>query len=527
MALKANELLWESFSALIALYDYSKINFGIRVIESVEKLVLNGNPIFTPLPYLGKLGMKEEAAGKVRVFAMVDAWTQWILYPYHRVIFDILKTVPMDGTFNQVAPLAFVKSTKGLFSLDLSAATDRLALSLQKSLFAAIFGNDFAENWANLLVGRAYRIHIKKTFSDIKYAVGQPMGALSSWASLAITHHFIVQVAAWRAGFPQWKLYTNYAVLGDDIVIGDQKVVKQYLEIMKSLGVECGLHKSLLSPKGLALEFAKRTVYKGQDVSPVSLKEFYAASRHLGACVELTNKFGISFPKMLQAFGAGWKTRSWLNKPLGKLSSRIRLLILAFNVPRTPEMVTQFFELGKAPVPQFKNETKAIIDKFVATEVNRLKGSVLTTSNMVVNFDSVAWGTETATSLIAQAYGLDATGLRAAVKAGIIPKSDVMYPRRLVADALTNVTNLIWHDAKVENVRDAAALLKQLQDLPTTDFVEMYMEFLYLSEQVAKRSFHTFATIRPQPAEVRGLLTPSQIRLWKRWSQILQNSVKL
>lgn len=27
----------------------------------------------------------------------------------------------------------------------------------------------------------------------VRYAVGQPMGALSSWAMLALTHHFIVQ----------------------------------------------------------------------------------------------------------------------------------------------------------------------------------------------------------------------------------------------------------------------------------------------------------------------------------------------
>jgi hypothetical protein len=28
---------------------------------------------------------------------------------------------------------------------------------------------------------------------SIKYSVGQPMGALSSWAMLAITHHMIMQ----------------------------------------------------------------------------------------------------------------------------------------------------------------------------------------------------------------------------------------------------------------------------------------------------------------------------------------------
>jgi len=33
-----------------------------------------------------------------------------------------------------------------------------------------------------------------------RYAVGQPMGALSSWAMLALTHHCLVQVAALRVG---------------------------------------------------------------------------------------------------------------------------------------------------------------------------------------------------------------------------------------------------------------------------------------------------------------------------------------
>lgn len=38
--------------------------------------------------------------------------------------------------------------------------------------------------------------------SKVRYAVGQPMGALSSWAMLALTHHLIVAMAARRVGFP-------------------------------------------------------------------------------------------------------------------------------------------------------------------------------------------------------------------------------------------------------------------------------------------------------------------------------------
>jgi hypothetical protein len=42
-------------------------------------LVLSGNPFSesdSSPPPIGKIGLKVEAAGKVRVFAMVECWTQ-------------------------------------------------------------------------------------------------------------------------------------------------------------------------------------------------------------------------------------------------------------------------------------------------------------------------------------------------------------------------------------------------------------------------------------------------------------------
>lgn len=58
---------------------------------------------------LGRLGFKAEAAGKVRVFAMVDTWTQWALSPVHRILFAMLVRVPTDGTFNQMRPIGQAK----------------------------------------------------------------------------------------------------------------------------------------------------------------------------------------------------------------------------------------------------------------------------------------------------------------------------------------------------------------------------------------------------------------------------------
>jgi hypothetical protein len=112
---------------------------------------------------LGKLAQKEEAAGKIRVFGITDAITQSVMAPLSDYIFQILKHIPADGTFNQDGPLKrliyLTNVTKEIvdpvfYSFDLSAATDRLPISLQTDVLSTIFGQDFAEEWRNILVDR-------------------------------------------------------------------------------------------------------------------------------------------------------------------------------------------------------------------------------------------------------------------------------------------------------------------------------------------------------------------------------------
>lgn len=132
------------------------------------------------------------------------------------------------------------------------------------------------------------------------------MGALSSWASLAITHHFIVQVAAWRSGLvPFGVIYTNYAVLGDDLVIGDRVVYIMYLTILTELGMPVNLSKSIISERGTALEFAKRTIYLGKDVSPITVKDMCSAQTCLPAMVQFMRNHKLSFVQLLSGFGFG------------------------------------------------------------------------------------------------------------------------------------------------------------------------------------------------------------------------------
>lgn len=119
----------------------------------------------------------------------------------------------------------------------------------------------------------------------------------------------------------------DYAVLGDDVVIANGRVAREYIRIMKMLGVEIGLAKSLVSRKG-ALEFAKRFFVSGQDCSPVPYKEYVAARASMGASLELMRKYSLSFCGLLRARGYGFRAMSFMSKPVFKLAPKIRNLFL-------------------------------------------------------------------------------------------------------------------------------------------------------------------------------------------------------
>jgi hypothetical protein len=51
----------------------------------------------------GQFAIKKEAAGKIRVFALVDSVTQSVMKPIHLGLFKVLRLLPNDGTFDQDA----------------------------------------------------------------------------------------------------------------------------------------------------------------------------------------------------------------------------------------------------------------------------------------------------------------------------------------------------------------------------------------------------------------------------------------
>jgi len=306
---------------------------------------------------LGRLAALEEPAGKVRVVAMVDIMTQWLLHPLHEALFELLRMIPTDGTHDQLKPIYRLLRRRPhgpFYSFDLSAATDRIPLSLQKALLSPILTSWGAEAWGCLLVGRPYVICHKDaglhpdvsrdaqgiTLSgdlySVTYGAGQPMGAYSSWAMLAFVHHAIVQWAALRAGVISpgsgyW--FQDYAVLGDDVVIGNSKVATEYQYLMGAIDVPIGDHKSVYSPRGLALEFAKRYFLHGKDASSAPIAEYWAAKGNLPAAAQLSKKYQLTLAQFLTVMGYGYRSKGSVTGRLVSLPQRLRNYVVTYYSP--------------------------------------------------------------------------------------------------------------------------------------------------------------------------------------------------
>lgn len=189
----------------------------------------------------------------MRVIAIGDYFSQSVLRPLHKDIFRVLRRISQDCTFDQGKRLQELASKPGPFySLDLSNATDRFPVDLIASVLKGHYASEYVDAWKNIMVAQSF--HTPDGGEEVRYAVGNPMGFYSSWNSFALAHHFVVFSACQLSGV-QWKTL-DYCLLGDDVVIANEKIALKYKELMEGLGVDISPRKTHVSMD--TFEFAKR-----------------------------------------------------------------------------------------------------------------------------------------------------------------------------------------------------------------------------------------------------------------------------
>lgn len=200
--------------------------------------------------------------GKTRIVALGDMVSQSALTGIDKILMDILRSNKInDVTFNQAALPQYMKYHSYKYGAlpatsDLTAFTDRLPRRLNQELVGYLFGSDIGELWGTVVFDRRFTVSKDAVNNGVpnhvSYAVGSPMGLLTSWSSSAIVHHLIIDYAHELCGIDN----RSYIVLGDDVGIWDRQVYDVYIELMMLLGVEVNRVKSTNS--STYCEFAKR-----------------------------------------------------------------------------------------------------------------------------------------------------------------------------------------------------------------------------------------------------------------------------
>jgi len=322
-ALVKDTKTFEAFCTLGEEIGMSKV-VGNAVVMSQTETSMGSSRLGNPVN--GRIHAIAELGGKTRLVAILDYYTQSVLSPIHTAIGACLKLIPMDGVYNQGKASKQVHSwtldnSRQLYSFDLTAATDRLPIGIQQFIMSKLLGSDSAAAaWADLLVGRGYASPDGKV---IKYAVGQPMGALSSFAIFDLTHHILVQVAATKAKFA--LPFLDYVIIGDDVCIANKDVADQYLILMNSLGVDINLSKSVVHADDLAPagEIAKRLFISGVELSAIPVKLFAKLPRF--------GKLAVTVQEFLLGRGAVKADRSFVNFIAGAIDTESLLTLLKLN----------------------------------------------------------------------------------------------------------------------------------------------------------------------------------------------------
>lgn len=158
-------------------------------------------------------------------------------------------------------------------------------------------------------------------------------------------------------------------------MIFDREVAKEYLRILKIIGMEVGLHKSILSSRQetLAVEFAKRVFLNGEDVSPVPILEFTSSLFDYGRLIEFARKYSLTAIQLAKVLGFKYQALSKLQSArFSDLNYKLKMLLISMEIPTTEEGATSLFELGSPIRANVRVDVEKIVKTFTQQEVNAL-----------------------------------------------------------------------------------------------------------------------------------------------------------
>jgi len=234
-----------------------KFNMPLGIDELLGKL-LNSHSEVADFAYnagdrfrhtVGNVSASSEPGMKLRVFASPRLLFQAALQPLFKVLMSALDCLPSDCTTRQEAGALWAQQQmvagKTVHSVDTQAATDSFPYSLQRRVLVKLRVDQHIISLLDHCVEGMWVT--PKSFgrgqSTVTWTRGQPLGLLPSFALYAFTHNLLL------IGICE-KFHVDkdcFRILGDDIVISDDKVHSEYRKALALMKVGISESKSFSS----------------------------------------------------------------------------------------------------------------------------------------------------------------------------------------------------------------------------------------------------------------------------------------
>jgi hypothetical protein len=188
----------------------------------------------------GKIAFLQEPGGKLRSVASPFVLYQLALRHFGEAVYDFVShSLPWDCTHDQSKPISVLKASLAnnhqIHSVDLSSATDYFPLEFQSMCMRALFGNipdiSLFED-----ISRSLWI---SPIGAIRWNRGQPLGLYPSFAVFTASHGMLL----WYLNDCKWN--KDFFVLGDDVVILNDRLHQRYLYTLQNWGCPPHLTRAL------------------------------------------------------------------------------------------------------------------------------------------------------------------------------------------------------------------------------------------------------------------------------------------
>lgn len=321
----------------------------------------------------------------------------------------------------------------------------------------------------------------------------------------------------------------------------DGKVADSYLELMSKIGVGINLYKSILSPSGKGLEFAKRTFIDNRDVSPISFEDLSEALKpgHISEWVAFANKHKLNFFKQSVILGYGFKT---CKNSFHRMCHGLQILFLA-NIAKVDFDSSKLSLRFKSPI-EIEGHLPLFLEKVLRPEMERIRLGFTKPNeskpypqstyvevrtwyervNALINVKSWAKtvGGSKAMDFLFTNYHGEIPEIRNLMD--LLERVDVVS--RLLTDMLINMTNLhnlVIDDETPRIFRKLDSILKvvDLNKVNTMDeALALYLVILKL-RAVQDINVLRLKRVEAQPSK----RFPYQVRLFRTWSKTVHNVV--